>query len=103
MARPLADSIDIPMVDTPVRFSTVDEEILTITIKATTTNTGDIYIGSIDVDAAVGFALAPGQALSLDPSQAVQDSGIPQSMKLSDIYADTATAGNDVEYFAMVT
>jgi len=102
MARILSDIVDIPTATTRVQLSTVEEEVLTITFKAPSGNTGDVYIGDISVAAAVGFSLSPGDALTLDPSQGYQETGIPHSLKLSEIYIDAATSGNDVEYVALV-
>jgi hypothetical protein len=37
-----------------------------VTVRARTTNTGDVYVGGADVNAANGFALQPGEAVSVE-------------------------------------
>ena len=102
MARIIADSIDIPTAGSSVVISTIAEKVMTITFNASSGNTGNIVIGDSTVAAAIGFALAPGDALTLDPSQGIQDTGIPHTLILTDFKVDTATNGNDVEYVALV-
>ncbi len=60
--------------------------IKSVTVRAATTNTGLIYIGSSSVSSANGFQLSPDETVSLDIDN------------LSKAYADTATNGNYVTY-----
>jgi len=99
MARPIADSIDIPTATTRVQISTAAEVVLSITFKARTGNAGNAYVGDSTVAAAVGLELAPGEAITLNPSQVVARD---TSVLLSDFYVDAATNGDDVDYIALV-
>jgi len=59
----------------------------TITIKAKSTNTGNIYVGDVAVTSANGFILEPGTTMSIDHDN-----------KLDNVYIDAATSGEGVSY-----
>ena len=50
---------------TQVLLITDDEEIYVITIKAKSTNTGDIYVGDADVSSSTGFILSAGEEVTI--------------------------------------
>tara|TARA_R100000306_G_C4358443_1_gene134008 strand:- start:818 stop:1120 length:303 start_codon:yes stop_codon:yes gene_type:complete len=99
MARVLADSVDVPTAGTRVQISATPEVVLVITFKARAGNSGKVYIGDSTVAAAVGFELAGGTEIMLNPSLvAARDT----SVLLSDFYVDAATNGDDVDFIALV-
>jgi hypothetical protein len=68
-------------------------EVLSVTIKALSTNTGKVYVGDHTVAAANGFELDPRDSIDLstdDPSHVIN---------LNSIYLDVAVAGEGVSYF----
>lgn len=75
---------------TAVPLSTTSTSILSVTVKALATNTGDIYVGGSTVAAANGYVLAAGELVSLD----VDD--------LMDVYIDAAVNGEGVSFIYVV-
>tara|TARA_R110000751_G_scaffold287130_1_gene391756 strand:- start:471 stop:773 length:303 start_codon:yes stop_codon:yes gene_type:complete len=99
MARAISDSVDVPSATTRVQISTKKEQVMAITFKARAGNSGNVYVGGATVSAASGFELAPGNSISIDPSQvSARDTTVP----LSDFYVDAASSGDDVDFFALV-
>ena len=66
-----------------------DQAILSITIKAHKTNTGNIFVGNNTVSNANGFILPPGEVVSLDIDN------------VADIYIDSAVDGEGVSWIAV--
>jgi len=64
-------------------------DIISVTIKAKSSNTGNIYVGGSDVSSSNGLILEPGDAVSLD----IND--------LSTVYIDADTNGEGVSYLAL--
>lgn len=67
-------------------------EVLAVTIKALSSNTGKVYVGDGGVASTNGFPLDPRDSVSLstdDPEQAIN---------LASIYLDVATSGEGVRY-----
>ena len=65
-------------------------DIISIVVKAKSTNVGNIYIGGSDVTSSNGFILEPGDAISFDITG------------LASIYIDADNAGDGVSYFAVL-
>jgi hypothetical protein len=61
-----------------------------VIIKALVGNTGNVYIGKINVSSSIGFELAPGESLKIEY--------MPDKMagEFIDIYATSATSGDDI-------
>jgi len=75
---------------TRVQLSATSVPILSVTVKALATNTGDIYIGGANVAAGNGYILASGEPVSLD----VDD--------LADVWIDAAVNGEGVSFIYVV-
>ena len=99
MSSIFADSIDVPSAGTRVQISTDPSPVLNITFKARKGNAGNVYLGNVTVSATVGFELAPGDSITLDPSQVVHRD---TTVLLSDFYVDVATNGDDVDFIALL-
>lgn len=102
MAQITADEVDVPMAGSRVQISSNAWAVLSITFTAPALNKGRVYIGDSTVSATVGKPLEPGESFSDPPFEAHQDSGLPQTVPLSDYYIDAANNGDDVAYFARV-
>jgi len=63
--------------------------ILSITIRAKKTNTGNIFVGNIAVDSTNGFILSPNETVTLD----IDD--------VADVYIDSAVDGEGVSWIAV--
>ena len=61
-----------------------------VIIKAMIANSGNVYVGKKDVSSSVGFELAAGESLKIEY--------LPEKMvgEYLDIYATSATSGDDV-------
>ena len=70
-----------------------DINVLSVTIKALSTNTGKVYIGDHAVAAANGFDLDPRDSLDLATDRA------DRAIDLSKIYVDAAVSGEGVRFF----
>jgi hypothetical protein len=99
MARPLADSIDVPSAGTRVQISTKKEQVLSIIFTARKGNSGNVFLGDATVSATVGFQLAPEDSITLNPSLALEHRTV---VLLSDFWVDAATNGDDVDFIALV-
>lgn len=65
------------------------QAVKSVTIKALSGNTGDIYVGNSDVDNTNGFVLSPGDTISMDIAN------------LATVYIDSATNGDGVSYIGV--
>lgn len=102
MARIVSDSLNLTSAGTGQQFSTSTQRVLSIIFKARSGNTGNIYIGSSTVAAAVGLELLPGEEITLPISDSVQETGKPHTIPLSDFYFDGGTTNDDVDFIALV-
>lgn len=64
--------------------------ILSVTVKAHSTNGGFIYVGNQSVHANTGFRLSTGEVVSLDTNN------------LNDVYIDAQYAGSGVSYIYLI-
>ncbi len=104
MAREFGAVVDIPAVGTRVQLlATPVHHVLAYIIKAADGNTGNIFIGDADVSSSKGFPLAPGKFITWGVGWAQAQVGELHTVLLSSKWVDTATNGNDVEYFVVVT
>ncbi len=72
---------------TRVQLTATSTPILSVTVKALSTNTGIIYVGGDDVSAAIGLELInPGESASVDVDN------------LTDVWIDAAVNGEGVSY-----
>ena len=54
-------------------------------------NTGNIYVGGVDVSATVGYPLTPGQDVTLEPCQGFT------YIDLATVYIDAGTSADEVK------
>jgi len=74
---------------TAVQLSTTSIVILSITIKANNGNANNIYVGDINVAAANGFELGPGESISMNIDN------------VNKVWIDAAANGDGVTYIAI--
>lgn len=96
MALPAGETTDVPTAGTRVQIDSTPRRCLSITFKARSGNTGNVYVGTSTVSSADGFELEPNQGVSYNFGAA----GI--SAIMSDFYVDSATNGNDVDWAAIL-
>ncbi len=76
---------------TRVQLTATSTPILSVTVKALSTNTGIVYVGGADVSAANGLELInPGESVSVDVDN------------LTDVWIDAAVNGEGVSYIYLV-
>lgn len=76
---------------TRVALAGASTPVVSVTIKALSTNTGLIYVGDSTVDSTNGFVLASGDSASSDIDN------------LTDIYLDSSVDGEGVSYLGAVS
>lgn len=93
--------IDIPTAGTRVALSaTITSGLVNIlAVKASTANTGLIFVGGSDVAAANGYSLAAGVS---QPIGMGTDGTSSMEVDPTGVFFDTATNGNDVELLLLV-
>mgnify|MGYP001569389964 FL=1 len=96
MARSFAGTTDIPTAGTRVQISNTPRRCLSITFKARNGNTGSIYVGGSTVSSTNGVELRANEGKSYNFGAA----GV--SCSINEFYVDTATNGNDVDWFAVM-
>ena len=96
MALPASGTTDIPTAGTRVRINNTPRRVFSLLLKARNGNTGSIYVGDSGVSSTNGFELRANEAYSVNYAAA------RQTARMDDFWADTATNGNDVDWFAML-
>jgi hypothetical protein len=93
--------IDIPTAGTRVALSaTITTGFLHgLRIKASTANTGLVFIGGSNVSSANGYSLAAGVEMNIGDGT---DGTSAMAIDPTGVFFDTATNGNDVEIFVLV-
>ena len=66
--------------------------VISVTIKALSTNTGKVYVGGHDVSTANGFDLDPRDSIELATDRTTR------AINLADIYLDVDTGGEGVRF-----
>lgn len=79
----------------------VTDKLLTysVSIQAEPTNTGNMFIGDVNVDSANGIVLAPGQSVSI-PGPEIH--GMQYEIDLAQVYVDAATSGDEVRFIYLI-
>ena len=85
--------LDIPTAGTRVQASATSTIVSSIIFQADTANTGNIFVGDVNVTSTRGYALTPGDSIAFSGDMAGYSG---KEFILSDFYVDTATNGNDV-------
>jgi len=86
----IAGMTDIPAAGTRVLLLPANQKTIAVWIRPKPANVGDIYVGTVTVDATHGLIMAktdPAVVIYVDNSQ-------------TPIYVDAATNGDDVSYLA---
>lgn len=91
MARPFAQSTDVPTAGTRVQIQNTSDNVHSITFRGRVGNTGNVYVGDSTVAAAVGFELTPGDAV-------MYTFRLGSSAPISDFWVDAASSGDDVDW-----
>lgn len=96
MALPFMGTTDIPTAGTRVQISNTSRICASITVKARNGNTGSIYVGTSNVSSSNGVELRANEALTINGG------AVGIAFWISDIWLDTATNGNDADFWALL-
>ena len=96
MGRIFVATTDIPTAGTRVQISNTPRLVVSITFKARNGNTGSVYVGGSTVSSTNGVELRPNEGKSYDFA------ALRLTVPISDFYLDTATNGNDVDWWAIM-
>jgi hypothetical protein len=84
----ISGQVNVTTAGTAVALGTTND-IISVVIKAKSSNTGNIYVGGSNVSSSNGLILSAGDAVSLDINN------------LSSVYIDSDVNGEGVSYLAL--
>ncbi len=87
-------STDIPTAGSAVRILNEPTNIVLIQVQARPGNTANVYVGMSDVSATHGWTLAPKDQTIID----FDPQGKGTSIQVDELWADTDTNGNDIDW-----
>ncbi len=87
-------STDIPTAGSRVQILNEPTNIVLIQLQARPGNIGNIFFGMVDVSATIGWTMEPKDQLVID----FDPQGKGSSIQMDDLYVDTDTNGNDVDW-----
>lgn len=95
LAPTIRTSVTVAAAGTRVPLSATSLETENILIQAKRTNTGNIYVGDVTVDATNGLSIGPGEFVTFSADTEEDDASF-SVVDLIDIYIDSANNGDGV-------
>lgn len=92
--RFLAGSLTIATAGTELQFSNTADRVKSFAVKARPANTGNVFFGISTITSTSGWTLRPGESKSVNFG--------PGSVLFSVLYGDAATAGDILDWTAIV-
>lgn len=100
MPRVISGTTNIATAGTQVQISNTPRPVFSITFKGLLGNTGNVYVGDVNVESTDGFELGPGEAQ--DVPMPLNADGKPMSIPISDFYVNSATNNDKVCWIAIL-
>ena len=94
MAQIKVGTTDIPTAGTRVQIRNTNERVKQLRMQGALGNAGNVFFGISDVSGTNGWGLDAGQQLPLDFKDG--------SVRASDLWADTDTGGNDIDWILII-
>ena len=85
---------DVPSAGSAVAINDVALSITWVALKNPPTNANNVFVGNSDVSSTNGWTLQPNEFIELD----FDPQGKGTSILASELFADVATSGHDVEW-----
>ncbi|MDP3064743.1 MAG: hypothetical protein Q8O40_16305 [Chloroflexota bacterium] len=89
----LTGTVNVAAAGTRAQFATSTAPYNTVIVRARPLNGSTVYVGDVTVTSTLGVQLKPGEGFTFSV-------GNRQTVKLSEMYADSDVSADKVDYFA---